>query len=65
MNLSLKFQGQILKLPYLRNRSANWHGTKGMKSSIHDLDADLCVTMVGWVDDQGEFQLILFEINAM
>ena len=29
MTLTLDFQGQILKQPYLRNRRANWHWTKG------------------------------------
>ena len=30
LNLTLDFQGQILKMLYLRNGRANWHGTKGM-----------------------------------
>ena len=30
LTLTLDFQGQILKLLYLRNGRANWHGTKGM-----------------------------------
>ena len=28
--LTLDFQGQILKMLYLRNGRADWHGTKGM-----------------------------------
>ena len=28
--LTLEFQGQILKMLYLRNGRADWHGTKGM-----------------------------------
>ena len=30
LTLTLDFQGQILKMLYLRNGSADWHGTKGM-----------------------------------
>ena len=30
LTLTLDFQGQILKMMYLRNGRANWHGTKGM-----------------------------------
>ena len=30
MTLNLDFQGQILKMLYLRNRKADWRGTKGM-----------------------------------
>ena len=30
MTLTLDFQGQMLKMLYLRNRRADWHGTKGM-----------------------------------
>ena len=30
MTLTLDFQGQILKMLYLRNGKADWHGTKGM-----------------------------------
>ena len=30
LTLTLDFQGQILKIMYLRNVRANWHGTKGM-----------------------------------
>ena len=30
MTLTLDFQGQTLKMLYLRNGRANWHGTKGM-----------------------------------
>ena len=30
MTLTLDFQGQILKMLYLRNGRADWHGTKGM-----------------------------------
>ena len=30
MTLTLDFQGQILKMPYLQNGRADWHGTKGM-----------------------------------
>ena len=30
LTLTLDFQGQILKMPYLRNGRANWHGAKGM-----------------------------------
>ena len=30
MTLTLDFQGQTLKMLYLRNGLANWHGTKGM-----------------------------------
>ena len=30
MTLALDFQGQILKMLYLRNGMADWHGTKGM-----------------------------------
>ena len=30
MTLTLDFQGQILKMLYLRNGWADWHGTKGM-----------------------------------
>ena len=30
MTLTLDFQGQILKILYLRNGRADWHGTKGM-----------------------------------
>ena len=29
--LTLDFQGQILKILYLRNGRADWHGTKGMR----------------------------------
>ena len=31
MTLTLDFQGQILKMLYLRNGRADWHGTKGMR----------------------------------
>ena len=31
ITLTLDFQGQILKMLYLRNRRAPWHGTKGMR----------------------------------
>ena len=30
MTLTLDFQGQILKILYLRNGRADWHGTKGI-----------------------------------
>ena len=30
ITLTLDFQGQILKMLYLRNGRADWHGTKGM-----------------------------------
>ena len=30
LTLTLDFQGQILKMLYLRNGSADWHGTKGV-----------------------------------
>ena len=30
VTVTLDFQGQILKILYLRNENANWHGTKGM-----------------------------------
>ena len=30
LTLTLDFQGQILKMLYLRNGMADWHGTKGM-----------------------------------
>ena len=30
LTLTLDFQGQILKMLYLRNGGADWHGTKGM-----------------------------------
>ena len=30
LTLTLDFQGQILKILYLRNGRADWHGTKGM-----------------------------------
>ena len=30
MTLTLDFQGQILKILYLRNERADWHGMKGM-----------------------------------
>ena len=30
LTLTLDFQGQILKMMYLRNGRADWHGTKGM-----------------------------------
>ena len=30
LTLTLDFQGQILKMLYLRNERADWHGTKGM-----------------------------------
>ena len=30
MTLTLDFQGQILKMLYIRNWRADWHGTKGM-----------------------------------
>ena len=30
MTLTLDFQGQILKMLYLRNGRVDWHGTKGM-----------------------------------
>ena len=30
MTLTLDFQGQILKMLYLRNGRADWHGTKGI-----------------------------------
>ena len=30
LTLTLAFQGQILKMLYLRNGMADWHGTKGM-----------------------------------
>ena len=30
MTLTLDFQGQTLKMLYLRNERANWHGTKGI-----------------------------------
>ena len=41
MTLTLDFQGQILKHPYLRNRRANWHLTTGV---ILDRYRDLLVT---------------------
>ena len=30
LTLTLDFQGQILKMLYLRNGKADWHGMKGM-----------------------------------
>ena len=30
MTLTLDFEGQIMKMMYLRNGMADWHGTKGM-----------------------------------
>ena len=30
LTLTLDFQGQVLKMLYLRNGRADWHGTKGM-----------------------------------
>ena len=39
LTLTLDFQGQILKMLYLRNGRADWHGTKGMRvdSMLHPL----------------------------
>ena len=31
MTLTLDFQGQVLKMLYLRNGRVHWHGTKGMR----------------------------------
>ena len=31
LTLTLDFQGKILKMLYLRNGRADWHGTKGMR----------------------------------
>ena len=30
MTFTLDFEGQIMKMMYLRNGMADWHGTKGM-----------------------------------
>ena len=32
MTLTLDFQGQVLKKPYLINRMVDWHGTKGYEA---------------------------------
>ena len=40
LTLTLDFQGQILKMLYLRNGRADWHGTKGMW--IHRMLHPLC-----------------------
>ena len=39
LTLTLDFQGQILKIVYLRNGRADWHWTKGMRvdSMLHPL----------------------------
>ena len=43
LTLTLDFQGQILKMLYLRNGRAGWHGAKGMSvDRILDPHLDLC-----------------------
>ena len=50
MTLTLEFQGQSLKLLYLRNGAADWHGMKRMWV-IHSWPWYWrSVTMVGWAD---------------
>ena len=34
LTLTVDFQGQILKMLYLRNGRADWHGTKGMWANV-------------------------------
>ena len=57
MTLTLDFQGQILKQPYLMNRRANWQWIIGV---IHDHDRDLFVTKMRCKElpdsDQGDFR---------
>ena len=48
--VTLKFQGQSLKMPNIRNGRSNWHGKRVLWGHIYDHDIDLCVTLVGWVD---------------
>ena len=49
MTLTLDFEGQILKMLYLGNGRADWHGTKGMQSSRKTF---LATSPVGLVIDQ-------------
>ena len=49
MTLTLEFQGQSLKLLYLRNGVADWHGTKRMSHPFMTMILT-SVTMVGWAD---------------
>ena len=58
LTLNLDFQGQILKMLYLRNERAGWHGTKGVWEAIgyythlvtfnvpltHDLDLEFSMS---------------------
>ena len=43
MTLTLGFQGQILKQPYIRNGRADWHGIKYM-TLIFGLTIDIELT---------------------
>ena len=60
MTLTLEFQGQSLKLPYLRNGMVDWHWTKRMSSHPFMTIILTSVTVVGWADvpdsDRGEFR---------
>ena len=52
LTLTLDFQGQISKQPYLKNRRVDWLGMKGMwmDHSWQCYESDLFFTSVGWVD---------------
>ena len=56
MTLTLDFQGQILKMLYLGNGRADWHGTKGMwVDRMLDSLCDFEVTSRLTLDFQGQF----------
>ena len=54
--MTLNFQGQILKMLYLGNGRAEWHGTKGMWfDRMLDSLCDFEVTSRLTLDFQGQF----------
>ena len=68
LTLTLDFQGQILKMLYLRNGRADWQGTKGMWVVImlHPLvTSTLTSTMTLTLDFQGQILKKWYLSNGM
>ena len=62
LTLTLDFQGQILKILYLRNGRADWHGTKGMWI---DRMLDPRARINSFLSIQFQFKIIQFNSNSI
>ena len=65
MTLTLDFQGQILKMLYLRNGRVDWYGTKGMwVDKMLDSHCDWTVTspMTLTLDFLGKFLVAIKQL---